>query len=865
MAQTSPTQLSTGIAGLDQVIRAVLPGDNIVWHVDDREAYAEFVEPYVRHALASGRPLVYFRFAKHLPLLDSHAALTVNLDPADGFEAFVNNIHEVIRTTGRGAYYLFDVLSDLAQTWCSDSMLGNFFRLTCPYLLDMETVAFFGLYKNRHSFHATAPILNTAQIFFDVYRHHGSTYISPLKVQQRYSSTMYMLHVRHGDDLQPVKQSTITSEVRTSQPWPRLETPNESLGIWNATLREAENLLARFPDGQLPQEHRNVARRLIRLVISRDPRISALVEQYMPLARLIDVARRTLGTGLIGGKAVGMLLARAILRHHDPAWNERLEPHDSFYIGSDVFYTFLVENGIWTARLGRGNLDHLLVDSQHARHRILIGGFPEYIEKAFSDMLDYFGQYPFIVRSSSLLEDNFGNAFAGKYDSVFCVNQGSREKRLEDFKSAVRTIYASTMSDRALTYRRQRGLLECDEQMALLVQRVSGAFHHRLFFPQLAGVGFSYNPYAWDPDIDPAAGVLRLVFGLGTRAVDRRDDDYTRVVALTAPEKRPEADREEARQFNQKRVDVLDLEANQLLTYDFGEIMNRDGSLPLDLVATRDRDLEQRAAQRGLKNIYPWILSFEKLFNRTRFIQDMREMLQTIHHAYDYPVDIEFTANFESQEDYRINLLQCRPLQLAGGGEIPEPPADLPDRDVPFRCQGAIIGKSRAVRVHRLVYVVPEVYAELPLKDRYGLARLLGRLLHTPGFYEEQNIVLLGPGRWGTTSPSLGVPIAFSEVDTVSVLCEIVTMRSDLIPDVSLGTHLFSDLVELDILYTALFPDRPGNTLNREFFNTAPNALINFLPDANDAAHVLHVIDTTNSPLFLNANALTQKAVCYRH
>ncbi len=90
-------------------------------------------------------------------------------------------------------------------------------------------------------------------------------------------------------------------------------------------------------------------------------------------------------------------------------------------------------------------------------------------------MLDYFGQSPIIVRSSSLLEDNFGNAFAGKYDSVFCVNQRPREKRLEDLLSAVRTIYASTMSERALMYRARRGILDRDEQMGLLVQRVSGS------------------------------------------------------------------------------------------------------------------------------------------------------------------------------------------------------------------------------------------------------------------------------------------------------------------------------------------------------------------------------------------------------
>ena len=102
---------------------------------------------------------------------------------------------------------------------------------------------------------------------------------------------------------------------------------------------------------------------------------------------------------------------------------------------------------------------------------MLKGTFPEFILEQFVEMLDYFGQSPIIVRSSSLLEDNFGNAFSGKYESVFCANQGTRSERLEAFLSAVRRVYASTMSRDALMYRADRGLLDSDEQMALLVQQ----------------------------------------------------------------------------------------------------------------------------------------------------------------------------------------------------------------------------------------------------------------------------------------------------------------------------------------------------------------------------------------------------------
>ena len=270
-----------------------------------------------------------------------------------------------------------------------------------------------------------------------------------------------------------------------------------------------------------------------------------------------------------------------------------------------MFYTFLVRNGIWWVREKQKDPTRFLEGAETARRRMLTGEFPGPIVRQFEQMLDYFGQSPIIVRSSSLLEDNFGNSFAGKYESVFCANQGSRHKRLEDFLSAVRTIYASTMSERALTYRAQRGLLDRDEQMALLVQRVSGSLHGSLFYPQVAGVGFSFNPYVWNEQIDPKAGMLRLVFGLGTRAVDRSDDDYTRVVALNAPQLRPEANFDEVRQYSQRRVDVLDLQANQLVSATFPEVARQSSDLPLEMFASQDGELVRRAEESGTQRRVP--------------------------------------------------------------------------------------------------------------------------------------------------------------------------------------------------------------------------------------------------------------------
>lgn len=860
-------RLSTGLAGLDRVLKGLIPGDNIVFQVDSIEDYAAFVEPYYRYALSHGERVTYFRFARHAPLIPENSSVDIHsLQPDAGFETFVTQVHEVIEKNGKGGYYVFDLLSDLAADWYSDRMLGNFFTLTCPYLLDIEALAYFSVLKNKHSFHAISPITETTQVLLDIHRHQGKQYVHPLKVQQRYSPTIHMLHVRDGDQFHPVTQSAVTAEILTSGPWSRLESASVHLGPWTQAFTKAEQDLGDARQGKLPQEkEKAVLQRLLRMAISRDERVLRLAETYFTLEDIIEIRRRMIGTGLIGGKAVGMLLARAILRKTDSRWNDILEAHDSFFIGSDVFYTYLVQNGCWWVRQKLRDPENYLSGAEEARQRILTGVLPEYISKQLADMLDYFGQSPIIVRSSSLLEDNFGNSFAGKYESVFCANQGSRHKRLEDFLSAVKTIYASTMSEKALLYRAQRGLLQRDEQMALLVQRVSGSFYGSLFYPQVAGVGFSYNPYVWSEYIDPDAGVLRLVFGLGTRAVDRSDDDYTRVVALNAPERRPEQNFDEVRQYSQRRVDVLDLEANQLISDHFEEILQRSRNLPVHLFTT----------QEGYRNSFestpateiPPVLTFEHLLTRTPFVQDMKEILATIEAAYDYPVDMEFTTNFLDETHYRINLVQCRPLQVQGGGTIMDPPTGIERDAILLECEGPVIGQSRLSNLDRIIYVVPSLYGNLPVRDRHAIARLIGKIIHSKAFAPSKGALLMGPGRWGTTTPALGVPVSFSEINTISVLCEIVAMREDFVPDVSLGTHFFHEMVEADILYLALFPKRENNHLNTQLIENAPNRLTGILPDASDWTDIVRVIDPADldgSPsLRIYANAVRQKVICY--
>jgi hypothetical protein len=383
----------------------------------------------------------------------------------------------------------------------------------------------------------------------------------------------------------------------------------------------------------------------------------------------------------------------------------------------------------------------------------------------------------------------------------------------------------------------------------------------------VAGVGLSFNPYVWSDQIDPKAGVLRLVFGLGTRAVERSDDDYTRVVALNAPDRRPEAGHDEIRRYTQRKVDVLDLAANQLTSADFSQVVEQSPDLPLKTFASRDPEMERRAARGPTEDASSWALTFERLLSDTPFVADMRQMLQTLQAAYGCPVDVEFTANFSGKRTYRINLVQCRPLQVAGHGHGADLPSDIDQDKLIFDAHGAIVGQSRGIQVDRLIEVVPSVYGRLSISERYAVARLIGRLMHLQADNAPDNVMLLGPGRWGTTTPSLGVPVSFAEISSVSVLCEIVAMREGLVPDVSLGTHFFNEMVEADILYLALFPGREDNFLNDDWLTRAPNKLSALLPDAGGRADALRVIDAADLDgglqIQLVADNVRQKALCY--
>jgi len=860
----SITAVSSGIESFDHIIDSLNIGDNVVWQTDNINDYREFVTPFVKHSLSEGRRLYYIRFASHAPLIEegTEGVTICRLSAHSGFENFSRDVHEIIRDAGEEAFYVFDSLSDLLSAWATDLMIGNFFFVTCPFLFELNTVAYFAIIRKSHDFKTVARIRETTQVLIDIHNFEGNLYVHPLKVWNRYSPTMFFPHKRDGYKFKPLtKSSDVTAFISYMQKL-NAEMTSRNLDFWDRLFLEVASLTGSGDS----EEAEGMVSRLARLMIGREDRIVDLACRHFTLDDFISINDRLTGTGYIGGKAAGMMIAGKILRNElGDASDELIEPHDTFFIGSDVFHTFIVQNGLWGLFMEHKTDEGYYSTAPNLRVRMLNGLFPPEIKEQFLQIIEYFGQSPFIVRSSSLLEDTFGHAFAGKYESHFCVNQGSPQQRFSDFTKAVRMVYASTMNEDALAYREQRGLNKSDEQMALIVQRVSGNHHGKYFFPDMAGVGLSYNTYAWREGIDPDAGMLRLVAGLGTRAVDRVEGDYPRIVALDDPLLRPHSGPDDLQKFSQHLVDLLNIETNLFETVKLGELLEDINYKEIEMVGEYSQELAGKIRDYNMKGTTPWLLSFDNFFKKSDFPVKMRSILTILRNNYNYPVDIEFTVNFVSEYKYRINLLQCRPYQTGGSGRRVEIPDYIEAESIMFASEGDFLGGSVNIKVDRIIFVNPARYSALNQSGKYDVARLIGYLNRLiPAVGNDFGVVLIGPGRWGTTTPSLGVPVRFHEINYIKVLVEVAVMDENIMPELSFGSHFFHDLVETGIFYAALFPGQDGVVYNETFIADRENKLPLILPDWSKYSDVVGVYDVTGDNMTLMSDIITDRAVFFR-
>ena len=873
MHRVTHKKFSSGLPPLDELLQGIRLGDNVVWQVDHLEDYPHFAQAFATQSIKDKLDCVYLRFAPHPAILGSSPGLTIKeIDPAPGFDYFSGEVYRIIEERGRRVCYVFDNLSALVDEWATDELLANFFQVVCPYLFKLDNMAYFALRRGQHGHNTVARIRNTTQVLIDIYHVAGNTYIHPLKVWERYSTQMFLPHVISDEGWEPVSRSGDAATILTTASQRTVDISSQSIAPWDTVYREIMQYRENGSELRYEtQEAKTLKEEFSRMILGNHPKLNQLADRYLTLDDLLQVRGRLIGTGRIGGKAAGMLMARRVLVADDSEIDfiSILEEHDSFYIGSDVFFTFLVNNNLFLRRLELTKEGKLSWDDfAELEQQFLAGQFPEVIMEQFKSLIDYYGQAPIIVRSSSLLEDGFTDAFAGKYRSEFCANQGSPEARLEVFLRAVKLVYASALNPDALSYRHRRGLTEGDEQMAILVQRVSGMPSKHYFFPILAGVAFSRNLYAWTDRIDPTKGMIRLVFGLGTRAVNRVSGDYPRMIAVSHPQLRPEIGMEIAK-YSQRMVDILNLEANNFEVKPFVEIISGNNYPALSLLTSEIadgyvRDWVTTPPAGSEKN---QVLTFNNLINRTEIVNIIGQILMKLEKAWGQPIDIELTAYVDGKGNVRVNLLQCRSLRVprSTGTDI-KIPENLPKERVLFRSNRAI-SAGIVSDIRYVVYIDPRKYSEVAtFEDKRTLGRVIGKL-NDHLRHEEGKMMAMGPGRWGSSNIELGVNVSYSDIDDTAILVEVAREKAGHVPEVSYGTHFFQDLVESEILYLPVYPDDKTADFNTEFFTDSPNILKDILPELSRFEEVVHVIDVKaaadDATAKVIADLQTRSAVCF--
>ncbi|MCR5138035.1 MAG: PEP/pyruvate-binding domain-containing protein [Oscillospiraceae bacterium] len=810
--------ISTGIKGLDRSLDGLREGDTVTWQMEDIGDYMYVATQFVVDEALTGRPMVYLRFGDHDELIPTEvlkargANITkVVLDPSVGFETFSVQVHRVVTSQPPDCFFLFDCLSELQRYWFSDLMVCNFFCLTSELITARGALCYTALRYERHTYETISRIRHATSVLLNIRTLDGCTYIHPVKANGRHSRDMFFPLRIHGSHCEVVTSSSETYAI-----FDIFTQTGERRDCWDSMFDSVR------PGHPEPTDADGIALKenILRCLLGTEPQRLELCRKYFSVRDLMEIKRREIGTGCIGGKSVGMLLARNILRDTEPElYAGRIEPHDSYYIGADVFYTYAVQNNTWELRTRMIEPEDYIRIAPAFRERLLHGQFMPTIREQFLSMLEYFGQSPIIVRSSSILEDGIGNAFAGKYESVFCPNQGSLEERYQVFEDAVRTVYASTVSPEAIRYRADRNLLNRDEQMALLVMRVSGDVHGDYYYPHVGGVGHSINLYVNGPRAsEENSGMLRMVFGLGTRAVDREADDYAHFVNLDAPTAPPMVEYGDEYRYSQHKVDVISLSENRFETLPLEKLAKYSMRTDASLFMEPDTATAARFREMGLYNeTVPDILNFRKLLRRTDFAHVMKRIMSTIAEKYNYPVDVEYACNFTQQGEYRVNLLQCRTIQTGGLGQAGVMPQM---RDFFWRTRGSFMGGNTALPVRFAVSVKVEPYLALPEQQKYAVARAVGEL---NGILQNRSAILIGPGRWGTTTPSLGVPVRFAEISHYSCICELAYSSHGLRPELSYGSHFFQDLVESGIFYCALYPGVNGCEFDEALFDTCPN------------------------------------------
>ncbi len=635
-----------------------------------------------------------------------------------------------------------------------------------------------------------------------------------------------------GIEMFSVLVDRILARQPHEEPPTTLDPEKQNIQAWIKKIKDIEDM----PEADRTSEHQaaleSIKVKVILDIISEESEYVTIARKWFTGRDLEEIENKKIGYGKVGGKSAGMLLADCILRAaggSDIAGSIR-QP-ESWFLGSNLMYDFMWRNGLMKWNNQKFKTAEV-IDEQYPiiLREYLNGKFPTELLRQLRVMIEQLHGKPLIVRSSSLLEDNFGSVFAGKYESHFCPNQGTPEQNLFDLTQAIARIYASTLHHEPLLYRLSKGLQVFDEQMAILIQVVEGKTYGHYFFPDAAGVGFSRNLYRWSPRIQRDNGFVRLVWGLGTRAVDNTNETL-RPVALSHPMLRPAATTKDIQRFSQQYIDLIDLSKNELVSLPVKEVLGANYPA-LRFVGQLDKEgflapIRSNLTAEQMEHVY---ITFDEFLRRTPFAGRMRKMLQLLEAEYTAPVDMEFVVHIENalsgNASIYLSILQCRPQSHVKDSEA-HLPEGLHEQDILFSTRH-MVPRGQVKNIEYVIYVPAVHYFTLPTEaGRLALARAISLLNKA---LKGRTFICIGPGRWGTSNPELGVKVGYTDIFNARALIELTGMGIGPPLEPSFGTHFFQDLMEANSYPLAINLEDGDVMFKQDFFDHASNSLSGFLP-----------------------------------
>ncbi|MBO4730842.1 MAG: phosphoenolpyruvate synthase [Bacteroidaceae bacterium] len=558
-------------------------------------------------------------------------------------------------------------------------------------------------------------------------------------------------------------------------------------------------------------------------------------DQYSNFARI--------GEGSLGGKGRGLAFLDHIMQKHTEI--NSVAPvmiPKTVVLCTDVFDDFMDSNNLYQAALSDDYTDQQLLD------RFVSCPLPQNLLNDLKVFLQVVKD-PIAVRSSSLLEDAHYQPFAGVYSTYMIPSVESIEDRLHLLASAIKSVYASVYFKASKDYMTATQNVIDQEKMAVILQVVVGEKHGDRFYPVISGVARSINYYPIGEE-KPEEGTVSLAFGLGKYIVDggvalrvsparpghimqmsdidmALRDTQTHFLALDMSSTDLQFRTDEG--FNLKRLPVKDAEQDDTLRYVCSTYMPQDQQIYDGYYEGRNRK----------------IISFSGVLQNGVF--PLPEVMQLVlrygSEAMRRPVEIEFAVNLHSDRTGEFYLLQIRPMvdnRMSIGTDL----ATIPDSDCLLRSANAI-GHDVSNDICDIIYVKTADYNP---QDNPRIADEISQL-NTKLLAEERHCIYIGPGRWGSSDPWLGIPVKWPNISAARVIVEAGLGNYQVDP--SQGTHFFQNLTSLGVSYLTINAFKGEGLYDEDTLNA--------LPALEETSHLRHV--RLDKPLTVMVDGLHRQAV----